>query len=133
MVFTIPIFFVQINLFSWQVYDRWYTNSMNEEIIHRLFQVVLYTGGIVSFWQITKHMPKVFHNLLEYIVVSTYPVFCVLPIAGVIEYILGGNIHQTMMFAGCICGVSLLCVLWMLLVSLSRSMQGKEQFKYVVL
>ena len=106
---------------------------MNEEIIHRLFQVVLYTGGIVSFWQITKHMPKVFHNLLEYIVVSSYPVFCVLPIAGIIEYILGGNIDTTMMFAGCIFCVSLLCVLWMVLVSLSRSMQGKEQFKYVVL
>jgi hypothetical protein len=106
---------------------------MNEEIIQRALQVVVYTGGFVSFWQITKHMPKAFHNLLEYIVVSSYPVAWVLPIAGVIEYILGGNIHQTMMFAGCICGVDLLCVLWMLLVSLSRSMQGKEQFKYVIL
>ena len=106
---------------------------MTEEIIHRLFQVVLYTGGTVAFWQITKHMPKVFHNLLEYIVVSLGAVACVMPIVGVIEYILGGNIHQTMMFTGCICGVSFLCVLWMLLVSLSRSMQGKEQFKYVIL
>ena len=106
---------------------------MTEEIINRALQVFLYTGGIVAFWQITKHMPKVFHNLLEYIVVSSYPVFCVLPIAGIIEYILGGNIDNTMMFVGCIFGVSLLCVLWMVLVSLSRSMQGKEQFKYVVL
>ncbi len=106
---------------------------MTEEIIHRLFQVVLYTGGTVAFWQITKHMPKVFHNLLEYIVVSLGAVACVMPIVGVIEYILGGNIHQTMIFTGCICGVSLLCVLWMVLVSLSRSMQGKEQFKYVIL
>ena len=106
---------------------------MNEEIIHRLFQVVLYTGGIVSFWQITKHMPKVFHTLLEYIVVSSCAVLCGMPIVGVIEYILGGNIHQTMMFTGCICGVSVLCVFWMLLVSLSRSLQGKEQFKYVIL
>ena len=106
---------------------------MNEEIIHRLFQTVLYTGGIVAFWQITKHMPKAFHNLLEYIVLSSLPVACVLPIAGIIEYILGGNIDNTMMFVGCIFGVSLLCVLWMVLVSLSRSMQGKEQFKYVVL
>jgi len=106
---------------------------MTEEIIQRALQVFLYTGGIVSFWQITKHMPKVFHNLLEYIVLSSYPVACVLPIAGIIEYILGGNIDNTMMFAGCIFGFSLLCVLWILLVSLSRSLQGKEQFKYVIL
>jgi hypothetical protein len=106
---------------------------MNEDILHRTMQVVIYSGGIVAFWQITKHMPKAFHNLLEYIVLSSLPVACVLPIAGIIEYILGGNIDNTMMFVGCIFGVSLLCVLWMVLVSLSRSMQGKEQFKYVVL
>ena len=106
---------------------------MNEEIIHRLFQVFLYTGGFYAFWQITKHMPKVFHNLLEYIVVSSGAVACVMPIVGVIEYILGGNIDNTMMFVGCICSVSLLCVLWMVLVSLSRAWQGKEQFKYVIL
>ena len=106
---------------------------MNEDILHRTMQVVIYSGGIVAFWQITKHMPKAFHNLLEYIVLSSLPVFCVLPIAGIIEYILGGNIDNTMMFVGCIFGVSLLCVLWMVLVSLSRSMQGKEQFKYVIL
>ena len=106
---------------------------MNEEIIHRLFQVFLYTGGFYAFWQITKHMPKVFHNLLEYIVVSVFAVACVMPVVGVIEYILGGNIYLTMMFTGCMCGISLLCVLWMVLVSLSRSLQGKEQFKYVIL
>ena len=106
---------------------------MNEDIIQRLMQVFFYTAGTVAFWQITKTMPKVFHNLLEYIVVSSCAVACGMPIVGVIEYILGGNIHQTMMFTGCICGVSLLCVLWMVLVSLSRSMQGKEQFKYVIL
>ena len=106
---------------------------MNEDILHRTMQVVIYSGGIVAFWQITKHMPKAFHNLLEYIVLSSLPVACVLPIAGIIEYILGGNIDNTMMFVGCIFGVSLLCVFWIMLVSLSRSMQGKEQFKYVVL
>ena len=106
---------------------------MNEDIIQRLMQVFFYTAGTVAFWQITKNMPKVFHNLLEYIVVSSCAVACGMPIVGAIEYILGGNIHQTMMFTGCICGVSLLCVLWMVLVSLSRSMQGKEQFKYVIL
>ena len=106
---------------------------MNEEIIHRLFQVFLYTGGFYAFWQITKHMPKVFHNILEYIVVSSGAVACVMPIVGLIEYILGGNIDNTMITVGCICGVALMCVLWLVFVSLSRSMQGKEQFKYVIL
>ena len=103
---------------------------MTEEIIHRLFQVVLYTGGTVAFWQITKHMPKVFHTFLEYIVVSSCAVTCVMPIVGLIEYILGGNIDNTMITVGCICGVSMMCVLWMVLASLSRAWQGKEQFKY---
>lgn len=106
---------------------------MNEEIINRTMQVFLYTGGIVSFWQITKHMPKVFHNLLEYIVVSSFAVACVMPISGILEYILGGNIDNTMMFVGCICGVSFLSVVWITLVALSRSMQGKEQYKYIFL
>ena len=106
---------------------------MNEEIINRTLQVFLYTGGIVSFWQITKHMPKVFHNLLEYLVVSSLAVACVMPIAGILEYILGGNIHNTMIFVGCICGVSFLSVVWMTLVALSREWQGKPQFKYIFL
>ncbi len=106
---------------------------MNEEIINRTMQVFLYTGGIVSFWQITKHMPKVFHNLLEYIVISSFAVACVMPIAGILEYILGGNIDNTMMFVGCICGVSFLSVLWIILVALSREWQGKEQYKYIFL
>ena len=106
---------------------------MNEEIIHRLFQVVLYTGGFLAFWNITKHMPKVFHNFLEYIVISSTFVCFILPVVGVIEYILGGNIHQTMIFTGCLCGVSFLSVVWMILASLSRAWQGKEEFKYVVL
>ena len=103
---------------------------MTLDMVNRLFYIVVWGGGIVAFWQITKHMPKAFHNFLEYIVVSLGAVACVMPIVGVIEYILGGNIHQTMMFTGCICGVALLCVLWMTLVSLSRAWQGKEQFKY---
>ena len=106
---------------------------MNEEIIHRLLQVVYYTGGTVAFWQITKHMPKAFHTLLEYILLLTFAVACVMPIACLIEYILIGTIHNTMAFGGCICGVSFLCVLWMILVALSRELQGKEQFKNVVL
>ena len=107
---------------------------MTEEIIHRLFQVVLYTGGFVAFWQITKHMPKVFHNMLEkFVKYSSMAIFYGMPIAVVIEFILVGNIHNTMAFVGSICGVSFLCVLWMILVALSRELQGKEQFKYVVL
>jgi ribose/xylose/arabinose/galactoside ABC-type transport system permease subunit len=106
---------------------------MNEEILHRLFQVVVYTGGFVSFWQITKHMPKAFHNFLEYLAVASATVCLGLPVVGIIEYILGGNIDITTMFTLCLCSVSLLSVLWMVLVSLSRSMQGKEQFKYVIL
>jgi hypothetical protein len=106
---------------------------MNEEIIQRTMQVFLYTGGFVAFWQITKHMPKVFHNMLEYIVLLAFAVACVMPIACLIEYVLVGNIHNTMAFGGCICGVSFLCVLWMILVALSRELQGKEQFKNVVL
>jgi hypothetical protein len=105
---------------------------MTEEIIHRLFQVVLYTGGFVAFWQITKHMPKVLHNLLEYIVLLAFAVACVMPIACLIEYVLIGNIHNTMTFVGCVCGVSFLSVVWMTLVGLSRSMQGKEQFNVVL-
>ena len=106
---------------------------MNEEIINRTLQVFLYTGGIVSFWQITKHMPKVFHNLLEYLVVSSSAVACVMPIAGILEYILGSNIHNTMTFVGYVCGVSFLSVVWMTLVALSREWQGKPQFKYIFL
>ena len=106
---------------------------MNEDILHRLFQVFLYTGGIVAFWQITKHMPKVFHNMLEYIVLLAFAVACVMPIACLIEYVLVGNIQNTMTFVGCACGVSFLSVVWMTLVGLSREWQGKEQFKYILL
>ena len=133
MVETIPKKIHQILFLICIVYTLWYTCHMNEEIINRTLQVFLYTGGIVAFWQITKHMPKVFHNLLEYTTLLSFAVACVMPIACLIEYILVGNIHNTMAFVGCVCGVSFLSVVWMTLVGLSRSMQGKEQFKYVVL
>ena len=107
---------------------------MNEEIINRTMQVFLYTGGFVAFWQITKHMPEVFHNMLvKFVKYSSMAIFYGMPIAVVIEFILVGNIHNTMAFVGCICGVSFLSVVWMTLVGLSRSMQGKEQFKYIIL
>jgi amino acid transporter len=106
---------------------------MNEEIIHRLFQTVLYTGGIVAFWQITKHMPKALYTLLECITVMTFSVLLLTPFSMIIEYILGGNIDTTMMFVGCLATVSLLSTMWMVMVQSSRELQGKKQYKYVVL
>ena len=103
---------------------------MNEEILHRVMQVAIYSGGIVAFWQITKHMPKALYTLLECIIVMTFSVLLLTPFSMIIEYILGGNIDNTMMFVGSLCGASFLSVLWMTLVALSREWQGKEQYKY---
>ena len=106
---------------------------MNEEILHRVMQVVIYTGGIVAFWQITKHMPKALYTLLECIIVMTFSVLLLTPFSMIIEYILGGNIETTMMFVGCLATVSLLSTMWMVMVQSSRELQGKKQYKYVVL
>jgi hypothetical protein len=106
---------------------------MNEEIIHRTMQVFLYSGGIVAFWQITKHMPKALYNLLECIVVMSFIPLCITPIAGLIEYILGSNIDTTMMFVGGLSTLSLLSTMWMVMVQSSRALQGKKQYQYVVL
>ena len=106
---------------------------MTLDMVNRLMYLVFWGGGIVAFWQITKHMPKVFHTLLEYIIVSSFAIVCVMPVVGLVEYILGGNIHTTMMFAGCLAGVGLLCGIWMVMVQSSRELQGKKQYQYVVL
>ena len=106
---------------------------MNEEILHRVMQVVIYTGGIVAFWQITKHMPKALYTLLECISVMACSVLLLTPIAMIIEYILGGNIHTTMMFVAGLSTVSLLSTMWMVMVQSSRELQGKKQYQYVVL
>jgi len=106
---------------------------MTEEIINRTMQVFLYTGGIIAFWQITKYMPKALYTTLECISVIASTVLCITPIAMIIEYILGGNIHTTMMFTGCLAGLGLLCGIWMVMVQSSRELQGKKQYKYVVL
>jgi hypothetical protein len=106
---------------------------MNEEILHRVMQVVIYTGGIVAFWQITKHMPKALYNLLEYIFLLTISALSVTPISALIEYVLGGNIDTTMMFVAGFCTVSLLSLMWMAMVQSSRALQGKKQYQYVVL
>ena len=106
---------------------------MNEEIIQRTMQVFLYSGGIVAFWQITKHMPKALYNLLEYITLLTVTALCVTPISMLVEYILGGNIDTTMMFFGGLATVSMLSTMWMVMVQSSRELQGKKQYQYVVL
>ena len=106
---------------------------MTEEIINRTMQVFLYTGGFVAFWQITKHMPKALYTLLECIIVMTFSVLLLTPFSMIIEYILGGNIDTTMMFVGCLATVSLLSTMWMVMVQSSRELQGKKQYKYVVL
>jgi hypothetical protein len=51
----------------------------------------------------------------------------------IIEYILGGNIDTTMMFVAGLATVSLLSTMWMVMVQSSRELQGKKQYKYVVL
>jgi hypothetical protein len=106
---------------------------MNEEIIHRLFQTVLYTGGIVAFWQITKHMPKALYTLLECITMMSFTVLFITPFSMLIEYILSGNIDTSMMFLAGLATVSLLSTMWMVMVQSSRELQGKKQYKYVVL
>jgi hypothetical protein len=106
---------------------------MNEEIIHRLFQTVLYTGGIVAFWQITKHMPKALYTLLECITMMSFTVLFITPFSMLIEYILSGNIDTSMMFLAGLATVSLLSTMWMVMVQLSRALQGKKQYQYVVL
>ena len=89
---------------------------MNEEILHRVMQVAIYSGGIVAFWQITKHMPKALYTLLECITVMTFSVLLLTPISMIIEFALGGNIDTTMMFVGILCSVSLLSGIWMVMV-----------------
>jgi hypothetical protein len=106
---------------------------MNEEILHRVMQVAIYSGGIVAFWQITKHMPKALYTLLECITVMTCSVLLLTPFSMIIEYILGGNIDTTMMFVAGLATVSLLSTMWMVMVQSSRELQGKKQYKYVVL
>jgi hypothetical protein len=106
---------------------------MNEEIIHRLFQTVLYTGGIVAFWQITKYMPKALYTLLECITMMSFTVLFITPFSMLIEYILSGNIDTSMMFLAGLSTVSLLSTMWMVMVQSSRALQGKKQYQYVVL
>ena len=106
---------------------------MNEDIIHRLFYVVVWGGGFFAFWQITKHMPKALYTLLECISVMAISVSCITPISALIEFVLVGNIHTTMTFVAGLCGVGLLSGIWMVMVQSSRALQGKKQYQYVVL
>ncbi len=106
---------------------------MTLDIVNRLFYVVVWGGGIVAFWQITKHMPKALYTLLECITVMTCSVLLLTPFSMIIEYILGGNIDTTMMFVAGLATVSLLSTMWMVMVQSSRELQGKKQYQYVVL
>ena len=106
---------------------------MTLDMVNRLLYLVVYGGGIVAFWQITKHMPKALYTLLECISVMTCTVLLLTPIAMLIEYILGGNIETTMMFVGCLATVSLLSTMWMVMVQSSRALQGKKEYQYVIL
>jgi hypothetical protein len=106
---------------------------MTLDIINRLFYVVVWGGGIIAFWQITKHMPKALYTLLECISVMSITVLCIMPISALLEYILGGNIHTTMMFSGGLASVGLLCGIWMVMVQSSRALQGKKEYQYVIL
>ena len=106
---------------------------MTLDMVNRLFYIVVWGGGIVAFWQITKHMPKTLYTLLECISVMAISVLCISPLSMLIEYVLGGNIHTTMMFVAGLCCVGLLSAIWIVMVQSSRALQGKKQYQYVVL
>ena len=106
---------------------------MTLDMVNRLLYVVVWGGGIFAFWQITKHMPKALYTLLECISVMAVTVSCIMPISALVEFVLSGNIHTTMMFVAGLCGVGLLSSIWMVMVESSRALQGKKQYQYVVL
>jgi hypothetical protein len=106
---------------------------MTSDMVIRTMQVFLYTGGIVAFWQITKHMPKALYTLLECISVMACSVLCITPISMIIEFVLSGNIDTTMMLAGVLASVGLLSGIWMIMVQSSRALQGKKEYQYVIL
>jgi len=106
---------------------------MNEEIIQRALQVIVYTGGFVAFWQITKHMPKAFYTTLECISVMSCTVLLMTPIVGLIEYILGGTIDFTITCAGILASVGFLGTIWMFMVQCGRELRGKKGYDHVVM
>ncbi len=106
---------------------------MTLDMVNRLLYVVVCAGGIIAFWQITKHMPKTLYTILECISVMSVTVSCITPISALIEFVLTGNIHTTMMFVGCLASVGLLCGIWMFMVQSSRALQGKKEYQYVIL
>jgi hypothetical protein len=106
---------------------------MTEEIIQRMMQVFFLTAGSVSFWLITKHMPKAFYNFLEFVTMTLTSLALVSPVAMLIEYILKGNVDVSVLFMGCCASVSFLSTLWMVMVQSSRALQGKKQHDYAIL
>ena len=106
---------------------------MTLDMVNRLLYLVVWGGGIVAFWQITKHMPKALYTLLECITMMSFTVLFITPFSMMIEYILSGNIDTSMMFLAGLATVSLLSTMWMVMVQSSRALQGKKQYQYVVL
>jgi hypothetical protein len=106
---------------------------MTLDMVNRLMYLVFWGGGIVAFWQITKHMPKALYTLLECITIMSFTVLFITPFSMLIEYILSGNIDTSMMFLAGLATVSLLSTMWMVMVQSSRALQGKKQYQYVVL
>ena len=106
---------------------------MTLDMVNRLLYLVVWGGGIVAFWQITKHMPKALYTLLECITVMTFTVLFITPFSMLIEYILSGNIDTSMMFLAGLATVSLLSTMWMVMVQSSRALQGKKQYQDVIL
>ena len=105
---------------------------MTEEIINRTMQVFLYTGGIVAFWQITKHMPKAFYTFLEYLVMITTSLALICPVAMLIEYIVKGRPDFSVLTMGSLASVAFLSTLWMIMIQSSRALRGLKQYKYVL-
>jgi len=106
---------------------------MTLDIVNRLFYVVVWGGGLIAFWQITKHMPKALYTLLECITMMSFTVLCMTPISALIEFVVGGNIDTTMMFVAGLIITSFLSTLWMIMVQSSRALQGKKEYQYVIL
>ena len=105
---------------------------MNEEIVIRMMQVFYYAGGFISFWQITKHMPQELYTVLECISVMACTVLLITPIAGIIEYILGGTIDFTITCAGILASVGFLSAIWMFMAQCGRELQGKKQYENLI-
>lgn len=106
---------------------------MTLDMVNRLFYIVVWGGGIVAFWQITKHMPKTLYTLLECISVMLFCACFITPLSALVEFVLTGRIDLTMLYMGGCASISLLSAIWMVMVQSSRALQGKKEYQYVIL